>query len=529
MCGKWMYLTALVLLSGLFGSTSIVEANRTLTVAKDGSGDYTTIAAAISGATSPTSGDQVDIIIEPGTYFEMLTTRSWVNLIGEDRDTCIIEYSFQTGDTLSLTHVLWATSNTILRNLTLIGQNVKYCIHSDGGGPYTLTLENCVLRRELLPGYSYKAGFGLGLSDGQHVIMEDCVVEACPAIYMHNWDNQTSPCSMTLTRCELYSQSCTFLGERSALEIWLLGSGQDDSFVIHDSILDADGNSSIVYRNMNNAGNGWFGLSEIELIGSCNIIGDIDGTTMTNDSSLTADISGVNDIPDCSVDSWDLFVMAQDWLAVDYNVPDSNAPDPNDLILWITFEGNADDSSLLGNNGTVTGSLDYNSVDKKEGSYSAYFDGVSDYVTFPNESDYDLVDAMTLVAWVKRDGSWPSPGTCYITKGGSGWQLNRRWNLDVSNFSVPGQACQGTTDMTDDAWHHVIGTYDGSTLKLYIDGTLENSESWASDIGTNDYNATIGGNEQWPAQVFKGLIDDVRIYDAALNSTDVNNIYVEGL
>ena len=133
MCVKWMCLASLILLSGLFGSSSIVEANRTLTVAQDGSEDYTTIAAAINGATSPTSGDQVDIIITPGTYFEMLTTRSWVNLIGQDRDTCIIKYSRKPEEIGHKTHVLWATSNTILRNLTLIGQDVKYCIHNDGG------------------------------------------------------------------------------------------------------------------------------------------------------------------------------------------------------------------------------------------------------------------------------------------------------------------------------------------------------------------------------------------------------------
>src|SRR5687767_10634040 len=127
-------------------ASPLFAAPNTRIVAADGSAPFRSIQAAIDSATDPTRENPVEVLVRPGRYLEMITTRNWVNITGADRDACVIVYDRKPDEPHHKTHVIAATSNTVLRNLTLIGRDVKYCIHSDGGGDYVLTIENCVLR-----------------------------------------------------------------------------------------------------------------------------------------------------------------------------------------------------------------------------------------------------------------------------------------------------------------------------------------------------------------------------------------------
>jgi len=265
-----------------FALSALAEAAepRRLIVAKDGSGDYTTINDAMKAAKGATKEKPVDILIKPGTYEETITTLDWVNLIGEDREKCILTYHGGT-ENLVRKHTIWSTSNTTIRNLTIIGIQVKYCIHSDGGGPYVLKLEHCLLRRVYPEDVrrTYVAGFGIGLHARQHIVMRDCVIEAELPIYFHNWNDQSASCSMTIERC-------TLKGEKNAIGIYLLGSKQRDVFIIHDSILQSSG-PAIKYVNMRKPDlkRPWMGNSEVELIGSGNTMSRVEGATMKDDSA----------------------------------------------------------------------------------------------------------------------------------------------------------------------------------------------------------------------------------------------------
>ena len=252
-------------------------APRKIVVAQDGSGQFKTVTEALAAADKPTQENPVDIVIKPGTYHEMITTHDWVNLIGEDRDTCIMTYHGGTKE-LWKKHTIWATTNTTIRNLTIIGIQVKYCIHSDGGGPYVLRVENCVLRREYPEEYrkAYKAGFGIGLHADQHITMKDCRIEADIPIYFHNWYHVRKPCSMTLEKCILKGRD---------KGIWLicLGSLQRDFYVVHDGAIEG---APVAIERINATGRPHRdGKDEIELFGSGNsIAGKIVGAEMADDS-----------------------------------------------------------------------------------------------------------------------------------------------------------------------------------------------------------------------------------------------------
>ena len=255
-----------------------VAKRRVIVAQEAGPGRFTTVQAAIDSITDATADSPVDVVVKPGTYRDMVRTKDWINVAGEDRDRCILSYTKKPDEKQHLTHVIWATSNSTVKNLTLVGRDVKYCIHSDGGRAYVLFVENCLFRREYPEGFrGSRAGFGIGLRGGQHIVMRDCAVHADRPIYLHNWDRQKSACSMTLERCRLDGEE--------AIYVSLLGSGQRDCLVLHDCVLNA-AKASIIYRNHDRKKPPlWKGNSEITVYGSGNTLaGAVEGTEVRDDA-----------------------------------------------------------------------------------------------------------------------------------------------------------------------------------------------------------------------------------------------------
>lgn len=95
---------------------------------------------------------------------------------------------------------------------------------------------------------------------------------------------------------------------------------------------------------------------------------------------------------------------------------------------------------------------------------------------------------------------------------------------------VAGQTCLSGTNVTDGAWHHAAVTFDGKTLKLYVDGSLQppatarDEETPAADgdvvIGMNR-TGTAAGQESRP---FNGTLDDVMIFNHMLTEAEVGAV-----
>lgn len=79
--------------------------------------------------------------------------------------------------------------------------------------------------------------------------------------------------------------------------------------------------------------------------------------------------------------------------------------------------------------------------------------------------------------------------------------------------------------MDDNQWHHLAFVYDGTTKYIYLDGVLNVSVAVTGTIETNNYPVTIGTNGRFPARVFDGQLEDVRIYSRALSAADVTELY----
>ena len=78
----------------------------------------------------------------------------------------------------------------------------------------------------------------------------------------------------------------------------------------------------------------------------------------------------------------------------------------------------------------------------------------------------------------------------------------------------------GTGAVPTNAWTHLAATYDGSTLRFYVNGVQVGSKTGVSAIAASTGSLRIGGNGVW-GEYFRGLIDDVRIYNRPLTASEI--------
>ncbi|MBN1845384.1 MAG: hypothetical protein JW810_06840 [Sedimentisphaerales bacterium] len=153
------------------------------------------------------------------------------------------------------------------------------------------------------------------------------------------------------------------------------------------------------------------------------------------------------------------------------------------------------------------------------------FDGDDDYVDCGNDPAFDLTDAISVAAWVnirQVDKDWQA----VVTKGDSAWRLSTAQQTQRFHFAVTGapyQYVSGSIEVPLDEWHHVCGTYDGASIRLYIDGVEDSAGpvAYAGGITTNSYPVYIGENAEETDRHWNGSLDDVRVYNYALTPGEV--------
>jgi hypothetical protein len=184
------------------------------------------------------------------------------------------------------------------------------------------------------------------------------------------------------------------------------------------------------------------------------------------------------------------------------------------------------DSSGQSHTGTAVGT---SWVDGKYGK-ALSFNGTSSLVTVADTPALRLGNALTLSAWAKPATvtNWRSLITKNLAaRQGASYALYA--SNGTSNGNTPsgwletgGQVKQvgGVTPLAADAWTHVAITYDGSTARLYVNGTLVAEVPVTGALDQDGGALTIGGNTAW-GEFFSGPIDEVRIYNRALDATQI--------
>jgi len=139
-------------------------------------------------------------------------------------------------------------------------------------------------------------------------------------------------------------------------------------------------------------------------------------------------------------------------------------------------------------------------------------------------------DAHTVAAWVRLNTAPNSDATVYFQGDRSdGDQLHVFFNTSASvlEYGWFGDDLVGATDISDGAWHHVVATYDGTDRTLYLDGSVDASDSPTTpSIADNDN--TIGSFVDDFGNVGKhweGELADVRLYDTSLTGAQAQTLY----
>ena len=147
------------------------------------------------------------------------------------------------------------------------------------------------------------------------------------------------------------------------------------------------------------------------------------------------------------------------------------------------------------------------------------FDGTNDMVAVNSSSSLNLTTGMTLEAWIYPTST--SDTRDVLIKEGSNVDIYnlyaRNWRgVPESNVHVGGsnRTAEGAT-LPVNTWTHLAGTYDGTTLRLFVNGTQVASTAVSGSISTSTGPLRIGGNLMW-GEYFQGSIDDVRVYNRAL-------------
>jgi hypothetical protein len=200
----------------------------------------------------------------------------------------------------------------------------------------------------------------------------------------------------------------------------------------------------------------------------------------------------------------------------------------NGLVAEYLFNGNANDTSGYGNNGTVYGAAPL-TADRFGSASKAYdFSSYTQYIRVPDSSTLKFSTGVTVSAWVYyRSGSYilskdDSSGGSNLGLQPNWWAVNPSSSYAVTTTVVPSL----------NVWHHIVGTYDMSAIKLYVDNVLQGSKSATFSMSSNSNPMVIGQKNYAPGTSgnfdLNGIIDDIRIYTRALSDTEIQALYSEG-
>lgn len=205
------------------------------------------------------------------------------------------------------------------------------------------------------------------------------------------------------------------------------------------------------------------------------------------------------------------------------------------LVAYYPFNGNAQDTSGMGNHGVVNGAKPTADRTGKANSAFAFAGpaGGPQNVTVANSPSLDIQGntSLAISAWIRTlSQTWSQP---IVLKWGRGDTEDDQWMFGLYNgrirfnFKNDEADLRSATTIPIGVWTHVTGVYDASAseMRIYINGALSSKLSKSWTIRRTTQPVTIGGDAGTPPDVFHGDLDEVRIYSRALSSTEVSQLY----
>ncbi|MCX6142416.1 MAG: T9SS type A sorting domain-containing protein [Ignavibacteriales bacterium] len=198
------------------------------------------------------------------------------------------------------------------------------------------------------------------------------------------------------------------------------------------------------------------------------------------------------------------------------------------LVAFYPFSGDAKDAGEFHHDGRVNGG---SFVGDRFGHPSNAFslDGATASIVVPNDSGLNFQNGITVNFWMTVRAFYEREQ--YPISHGN-WQ--NRWKVSISNKYLRWTVKTPTgtkdldseTQLTLDSLYNVTVIYSGADMEIYLNGALDAFSAWSGAMMTTSYDLTIGqdlpGDNNYN---FKGVLDDIRIYDYALSVQQIANLF----
>jgi PKD repeat protein len=217
-------------------------------------------------------------------------------------------------------------------------------------------------------------------------------------------------------------------------------------------------------------------------------------------------------------------------------------PPPTGIVSWWPGEGNANDI-IAGNNGILHGNITFPAGEVAQG---FHFNGIDQFVEIPDTAT-QRPSTITIGAWVKLDsldspGGSAIPGLQYIVFKKNtrdvqfeGYTLvkfrdtggNNHFAFVVSSAEGTQIQAVSTTAVSIGQFYHLAGTYDQTTVKLYVNGMLEAQVPASFPLNYSTRPLCIGASNE-PQLLdgkFNGSIDEVDLFNRALTASEIQSIF----
>ena len=217
------------------------------------------------------------------------------------------------------------------------------------------------------------------------------------------------------------------------------------------------------------------------------------------------------------------------------NVAAVCTPPPPNMISWYPGEGNGRDIGG-GNNGALQNGTTF-AAGMVGQAFS--FDGFDDQIVVPNNANQNGGTQITIDAWVnmsssghgrpiaqKRSVSNIGGYTFETTNSPFGPDNGLQWAIMIGGVYQVLQTPANVLPLS--SFHHVAATYDGTTMRIYVDGVEKANMPASGTIDPRTDPLVIGRNVTNPSIDWQGLIDELEIYNRALSSSEIAAIFNAG-
>ncbi len=254
------------------------------------------------------------------------------------------------------------------------------------------------------------------------------------------------------------------------------------------------------------------------------ISGNISGSGST--ITWTAPNTPGNYFVDCTVDDGIGGVVYD---SIGLEVRDFSIVQTGELAAYYPFDGNANDASGNNNNGTVSNAmLTSDRLGNPNGAY--YFDGVTSSIQVPSSASLNFQNAITINFWMKC-GTFLNKEEYPLSQGSYNNRLkisiiypnhNLRWTIKTTSGI---KDLDSETKLVQDSLYNVTVLYSDSDFEIYINGNLDSFTSWSGQLLQTNIALTFGSMLPTDNNYnFKGVLDDIRIYNYALSVPDIEKL-----